>query len=337
MTIGVIGSGSWGTAQVKILTDNGHRVCWGVRNERIREHLFRRRHNPQYLSSVQFDTNLLDVRLLPDEVIRSSDIVVVAVPSAYLEDVFAGVDAAALGTKKVISAVKGMVPGRFQLLNDFLQEKFSFPLSSYVSLMGPCHAEEVASERLSYLTFSGSDLPLAEQIAGLFANSYINTVVNKDVYGGQYAAIMKNIYALGAGIAHGLEYGDNFLSVFIANCAREMGLFLQKATSLNTGLSGEDLYRLYTSSVYLGDLLVTSYSLYSRNRTFGNMIGKGYSVQSAQLEMNMIAEGYPASRAIQKLNEKVLAHLPIATAIYEILWEKKAPEEGFRSIEKELI
>jgi len=337
MVIGVIGSGSWGTAQVKILTDNGHCVCWAVRNERIRDHLFRRKHNPQYLSSVQFDPALLDVRLFPAEVIKASDVLVVAVPSAYMEGVFAGVSPDDLKGKYVVSAVKGMVPGRFQLLNDYLNEQFSFPLSSYISVMGPCHAEEVASERLSYLTFSGTDIHLAERMAALFSNSYINTVVNTDVYGGQYAAIMKNIYALGAGIAHGLEYGDNFLSVFIANCAREMGLFLRKSTTLEALPKEADLFKLYTSSVYLGDLLVTSYSLYSRNRTFGNMIGKGYSVQSAQLEMKMIAEGYPASRAILKVNEKVQASLPIATAIYEILWEKKCPAEAYRDIEKILI
>jgi glycerol-3-phosphate dehydrogenase (NAD(P)+) len=337
MTIGVIGSGSWGTAQVKILTDNGHRVCWGVRNERIREHLAKRKLNPQYLSSVQFDPKQLDVQLDPAEVIRASEVVVVAVPSAYLEEVFATVTPDDLKDKYVVSAVKGMVPGSFQLLNDYLLGHFSFPLERYISIMGPCHAEEVAAERLSYLTFSCTDRSVAERTAALFANSYINTVVNSDVYGGQYAAIMKNIYALGAGIAHGLEYGDNFLSVFIANCAREMGLFLRKATSLVTDPGEEDLFQLYTSSVYLGDLLVTSYSLYSRNRTFGNMIGKGYSVRSAQLEMNMIAEGYPASKAIQNVNEKVKSALPIATTIFQILWERKCPAEGFREIEKGLI
>ncbi len=210
--------------------------------------------------------------------------------------------------------------------------------------MGPCHAEEVAAEKLSYLTFSGIDISHAKRIADCFVTEYMNTSVNDDVIGVQFAAVLKNIYALGAGIAHGLEYGDNFLSVLIANCADEMAGFLRKAgiRNMDVGVHAED--RLthkkspnYAASVYLGDLLVTCYSLFSRNRTFGNMIGKGYSVSSAKLETDMVAEGYYASERIFSINKKVQADMPIAGAIYRILWENLSPREGFKRIEDALI
>ena len=219
------------------------------------------------------------------------------------------------------------------------------PLESYFAVLGPCHAEEVAAEKLSYLTFSGTDEKVAGDLAALFKTPYINTIVNNDILGVQYAAVLKNIYALGAGIAHGLEYGDNFLSVYIANSADEMAGFLRKVGAQHM-VVGEhqktdplthkkDIN--YAASVYLGDLLVTCYSLYSRNRTFGNMIGKGYTVQSAQLEMNMVAEGYYASKCIYNINKKIGADIPIAETIYKILWERLQAEEGFGMVEEVLV
>ncbi len=219
------------------------------------------------------------------------------------------------------------------------------PLQNYFAVLGPCHAEEVAAEKLSYLTFSGTDETVAGDLAALFKTPYINTIVNNDIVGVQYAAVLKNIYALGAGIAHGLEYGDNFLSVYIANSADEMAGFLRKVGAQHM-VVGEhqktdplthkkDIN--YAASVYLGDLLVTCYSLYSRNRTFGNMIGKGYTVQSAQLEMNMVAEGYYASKCIYNINKKIGADIPIAETIYKILWERLQAEEGFRRVEEVLV
>ena len=211
--------------------------------------------------------------------------------------------------------------------------------------MGPCHAEEVASEKLSYLTFSGIDQEVTAKIAAYFATPYLNTILNNDVYGVQFAAILKNIYALGAGIAHGLEYGDNFLSVLIANSADEMAGFLRAVgiRHIEVGIhDSEDpvTHRKnanYAASVYLGDLLVTCYSLYSRNRTFGNMVGKGYSVKSAQLEMNMVAEGHNASRCIYVINKEIKAEMPIAETIYQILWENVKPSKGFNIIEQFLV
>jgi glycerol-3-phosphate dehydrogenase (NAD(P)+) len=247
--------------------------------------------------------------------------------------------------KKIISAVKGIIPQDNSLLNDFLGKEFNVDLRDYFTIMGPCHAEEVAAEKLSYLTFSGADEETAVEIAAYFRNEYLNTVVNDDIYGVQFAAILKNIYALGAGIAHGLDYGDNFLSVLIANSADEMAGFLRNVGIHNIEVGkheGEDPVTHkrkanYAASVYLGDLLVTCYSLYSRNRTFGKMIGRGYTVRSAQVELNMVAEGYNASKSIYVINKSVKAEMPIAETVYKILWEQLSPHEGFQEIEETLV
>lgn len=343
--IGVIGNGSWATALVKILTDNGQKVNWWIRNTRSIDHIKRRRHNPNYLPSAYFDTSLLNLQNDVQTVVDASDLLVLAVPSAYIKEVLEGIAPASLQKKKILSAIKGLVPGEDVLLNDYLQRQFNVPLQNYFAVLGPCHAEEVAAEKLSYLTFSGMDEALANDIASLFKTPYINTIINNDILGVQYAAVLKNIYALGAGIAHGLEYGDNFLSVYIANSADEMACFLRKVGAQHM-VVGEhqkidplthkkDIN--YAASVYLGDLLVTCYSLYSRNRTFGNMIGKGYTVQSAQLEMNMVAEGYYASRCIYNINKKIGAEIPIAETIFTILWEKVQAAEGFGRVEEVLV
>lgn len=344
MRFGIIGSGSWGTALAKLLTDNHHHISWTVRSEQVVNQILLRRHNPNYLQTVHFDTTLLSLNADAMETIRSSEAIVIAVPSAYVTATLLGLDAQALHGKKIISAIKGMLPENSLLLNDHLKNNFQFPLEQYFTIMGPCHAEEVAAEKLSYLTFSGINEEETQEIAAYFQGANLNAVVNHDVYGVQFAAILKNIYALGAGIAHGLKYGDNFLSVLIANCADEMAGFLRQAGIANMEVGVHKMADLkkrkspnYAASVYLGDLLVTSYSLFSRNRSFGNMIGKGYSVISAQLEMNMVAEGYNASKSIFLINEKLGADIPIATAIYQILWEHLPPEEGFKMIEECLI
>lgn len=344
-SFGIIGSGSWATAQAKILTDNHHAVNWLVRSEAMADFISRRRHNPNYLSSVIFNTSLLHLSTDVSEVAAASDHIIIAVPSAFVADVLEPLSKNAFAGKKVISAVKGIIPQQNILLNDYLGKEFNVELKNYFTIMGPCHAEEVAAEKLSYLTFSGADEEYAAEIASHFKTEYLNTVVNDDVYGVQFAAILKNIYALGAGIAHGLEYGDNFLSVFIANSADEMAGFLRQVGihRIEVGVhEGEDPVTHkkranYAASVYLGDLLVTCYSLYSRNRTFGNMIGKGYSVRSAQLELNMVAEGYNASKCIYIINQNVKAEMPVAETIYKILWEQLSPAAGFKQIEETLV
>ena len=327
MQFGIIGSGSWATALAKILTDNGNTIHWWVRNNDTIGYMEKRRHNPHYLSAVYFSQSQLHLSDDIRKVVSQSDAIVIAVPSAYVENALQQLPAGALKGKKIISAVKGILPGENQLLNDYLAMHFQVALSDYFAVLGPCHAEEVASEKLSYLTFSGMDEAVTATIASHFKTEYLNTMVNNDIWGVQYAAVLKNIYALGAGIAHGLEYGDNFLSVYIANTANEMVGFLRKVSDAQHASVN------YAASVYLGDLLVTCYSLYSRNRTFGNMIGKGYSVKSAELELNMVAEGYNASKCIHKTNEQVKASMPIAATIFEILWEHLPAAEGFKKIE----
>lgn len=345
MQWGIIGSGSWATALVKLLTDNHHPIHWCVRNESIVSHLEKRHHNPNYLSSVYFNTSLLHLHTDVAEVVRKSDALLIAVPSAYAIDTLQPLSANAFDGKQVLSAIKGILPQDNLLLNDYLKKQFNLPLTDYFTVMGPCHAEEVAAEKLSYLTFSGLDAERTANIASHFSTGYLNTVTNNDVYGVQYAAVLKNIYALGAGIAHGLEYGDNFLSVLIANCADEMAGFLRKVgvQHMDVGVHEEadpvshKKSPNYAASVYLGDLLVTCYSLYSRNRTFGNMIGKGYSVKTAQLEMNMVAEGYNASKCIFQVNNSIGFQMPVAETIYKILWENVKPSAGFKHIEGILV
>lgn len=344
MRLGIIGSGSWATALAKIVTDNGHALHWCVRNDKLAQHIAHRKHNPHYLPSAALQTERIELTTDPKAVVAAADTLLLALPSAYVTETLSVLSKDDLAGKNMVSAVKGMVPGANCLLNEWLLQEFDFPLKNYFTLMGPCHAEEVANEKLSYLTFSGTDSIATAEIAAHFSSYYINTVVNEDVIGVQYAAILKNIYALGAGIAHGLEYGDNFQSVLIANCADEMAGFLQKvgikhvevgvhSPSTSQGQKAAN----YAASVYLGDLLVTCYSLYSRNRTFGNMIGKGYSVISAQLEMNMVAEGYNACKSIYSLNQEIQADMPIAETVYRILWEQLPAGKAFSKLEDHLI
>lgn len=332
--IGIIGSGSWATAIAKIVTDNGQAIHWWVRQANNIEYFKQRHHNPHYLRNAYFDVSKIEFSDNISEVVAGSDIIVIAIPSIHILASLQGLSADALKGKKVISAVKGVLPNLNVLLNEYLQQTYHLPIEQYFTLLGPSHAEEVAAEQLSYLTFSGVDEAKTTAIASYFKTEYINTVVNTDVIGVQYAGVAKNIYALGAGIVHGLEYGDNFLSVYIANTANEMKRLL-KAIMLKSGNNCDSVN--YSSSVYLGDLLVTCYSLHSRNRTFGNMIGKGYSVRAAELEMNMVAEGYNACKCIMAINQELKVELPIITAVYKILWEGADPATSFKSIEQILV
>jgi glycerol-3-phosphate dehydrogenase (NAD(P)+) len=347
MNFGIIGSGSWGTALAKILTDNKNKINWWLRSDINISSFKSRSHNPQYLRNAFFDTSLIQFSTNVEEVIQQSDCIIIVVPSAFVASALSGLSKDILKGKKIVSAVKGILPEQNVLLNEFLKTSFDVELHDYFTVLGPCHAEEVAAEKLSYLTFSGIDETTTKEIALHFKTEYLNTLHNTDIYGVQYAAILKNIYAIGSGIAHGLEYGDNFLSVLIANSADEMAGFLRKAGIQNvevgsiehhpTTHNAERRITNYAASVYLGDLLVTCYSLYSRNRTFGNMIGKGYSVQAAQLEMSMVAEGYNASKCMFLINQKVKAEMPIAETVYRILWNDLPADEGFIAIEKVLV
>lgn len=329
-TIGIIGSGSWATAIAKILTDKQIKINWWVRKAENIAFMQKKKHNPHYLHTAYFDTSLIHFTNEVQQLVEQSNIIVIALPSAYIQQSLSVLPSNAFANKQIISAVKGIIPHTFQLVHEYLHENFNIELANYFTLLGPCHAEEVAAEKLSYLTISGHDTQQTTTIAQLFKNDQINTIVNTDVVGAQYASVLKNVYAIGAGMAHGLEYGDNFLSVYIANAALEMQHFL---TTCNAYYK-QHIHPNYMHSVYLGDLLVTCYSLYSRNRTFGNMIGKGYSVQAAQLEMNMVAEGYNASKCIYQLNQSIAAKIPIATSIYNILWNKESAQQQFTQIEQ---
>jgi len=331
--IGIIGNGSWGTALAKILTDNGYVIHWWLRNEAAVEHLRTRHHNPHYLTSVSFAPGTVLPTNDLSAVLAACDTLVFAVPSAFAAEVLESVPAAAWRDKRLLSAIKGILPGSNLLLNDYLDRQFQCNPANYVAITGPCHAEEVASERLSYLTFSGLDDTLTAAAAAAFANAYINTTFNHDIWGAQFAAVLKNIYAVGAGMAHALDYGDNFLSVYITNCYREMYRFLR--THFDQ-VHPSDACPDFHTSAYLGDLLVTCYSLHSRNRTFGTMIGKGYSVRAATLEMSMVAEGYYAARGMQPVAAALGLGMPIADTVYRILWEQHPAAETFRGLEKML-
>ena len=329
--VGLIGSGSWATALAKILTDNHFRLNWWIRKGEDLRFLQLRRCNPSYLSSVRFDLKHIVLSTDAARVIADSDWVIICIPSAFVREVIDPLPRNIFGDKSVISAIKGILPGVNLLLNDYLEREFGLPLDHYFSITGPCHAEEVAAQKLTYVTFTGKNFQTARIIARRFITRYLKTVVNDDIWGAQYAAVLKNIYAIGAGICHSLGYGDNFLSVYIANCAGEMTAFIDE---VNKRQNHVNLNRNPFASAYLGDLMVTCYSQYSRNRNFGTMIGTGYSVRSAQLEMKMVAEGYYAARCIHQINETEKLPIPIAEAIYGILYEGHGAGEAFGRMEK---
>lgn len=310
---------------MKMLNDNGQPVHWWMRSAVAREHIQTHHHNPHYLSGVRFDMSSIHLEENLAQAISKGDILLIGTPSAFIEDQFSELESTVFQNKIILSAVKGILPNQSKLLNEYLEEKFQVGIERYACITGPCHAEEVAAEKLSYLTFASGDEHVSVELASLFTNSYMKTVVSNDVFGVQYAAVLKNIYALGAGIAHGLDYGDNFLSVYVTNCFSELQQFME--------IISTQMQHHYNTSAYLGDLLVTCYSMHSRNRTFGNFIGKGYSVAATKLELNMVAEGYYASKGVFEICKRLNYELPIAHTIYRILWEHQSPAEQFKRIE----
>lgn len=317
LKIGIVGSGSWATAMVKMLTDNvqAKDVLWWVRREEDRDYIITYKHNPSYLSAVEIKVDPTDIYTDAKEVIVKSDIVVLNTPAAYLKNALANVTPADLQDKIVVSAIKGIIPDENLAIGDYLVKYYDVDFNNIVVVGGPCHAEEVAQEKLSYLTFGCTDQAIASQTATLFASHYIKTILSTDTMGIEYGAILKNIYALAGGICHGLGYGDNFQAVLVSNALREMQYFVHALSPIDRDIK---------ASAYLGDLLVTAYSQFSRNRTFGTMIGKGYTVQSAQLEMNMVAEGYYASGCIQSIIHKHNLDMPICNMVYQVLYNHKA-------------
>lgn len=314
--IAVIGGGSWATALVKILTNQEHTINWWMHNEASAAHIIKYRHNPKYLQSVEFDLNRINVSTDLKEIIRPSDIIIIATPSAFLHALLSEFPKELLAGKILFSAVKGIVPEVNEIPGQYYHKYLDVPYDNIGIICGPCHAEEVALERLSYLTIAAEDEDIAEYMANRLACRYIKTTVSDDIFGTEYSAVLKNVYSIASGICSGLGYGDNFQSVLISNAIQEIENFIDEA---------HPIHRDVKSSAYLGDLLVTAYSKFSRNRTFGYMIGKGYSVKIAQLEMDMIAEGYYATKCIVEINKEYGVEMPIVEAVNNIIYERISP------------
>ncbi len=325
----VIGHGSWATALVKILTDNSRSVDWYVRNGEILEHISTHRNNPKYLRQVHFHTKRLKLHSDINSAVADAQIIILATPSAFIKEVMADLDME-LNDKFIISAIKGIVPGEYITIAEYLNQHWTVPFDNIGVLTGPCHAEEVALERQSLLTIACKSESNARDIASAFHNDYIGITTSTDIYGAEYGAVLKNIYAIAVGMCHSLGYGDNFISVLISNAAIEMEHFMNGTYPFE---------RQVLASAYLGDLLVTCYSGFSRNRTFGQLIGKGYSARVAQMEMNMVAEGYYAAACIKQVlsSKDVSIDMPIADGIYEILYENKNARKEIQKITNKFI
>ncbi|MDO5608883.1 MAG: NAD(P)-binding domain-containing protein [Capnocytophaga sp.] len=317
----IIGSGSWATALTKILTENGHAVCWYVRKEDTAEYIRKHKHNPNYLTDVTFNTDRLVLTTDLNEAVAHSDYLVLVIPSAFLAGELQSLNLPLSG-KIIFSAVKGIVPESGLIVGEHLNQKHQVPLHHIGVIAGPCHAEEVALERLSYLTIACTDTFQAKIFANSLSNNYIKTKISDDIIGTEYAAMLKNIYAIAAGMAHGLGYGDNFQSVLMSNAIREMQRYIERENHMKRNI---------TDSAYLGDLLVTGYSVFSRNRMLGNMIGKGYTLKSAFMEMNMVAEGYYAVKSAYQRNRsrQIKTKTHILNTVYDVLYEKKNVRKAF--------
>lgn len=325
--IAVIGGGSWATAIVKLLCNTQEKVHWWMRSQESVEHVLHYKHNPKYLQSVEFDLSKLSITNDLVQLVKDSDVLIIATPSAFLAETFQGIDTALFDDKIVFSAVKGIIPEFNAIPARFIHKTLGTPYERIGIICGPCHAEEVALERLSYLTIACSDVHIASAMATALACRYIKTTTSDDLFGTEISAVLKNVYALAAGICHGIGYGDNFQAVLISNAIQEIERFIDVVSPV---------HRDTKTSAYLGDLLVTAYSNFSRNRTFGFMIGKGYSVKSAQLEMNMIAEGYYATNSLMEINKKFEVDMPILTAVYRVLYGGISPVIEMKQLAEKL-
>lgn len=320
--ISVFGGGSWATAIVKMLMENMDEVGWYMRSAYISGHIERHGHNPEYLSQVAFNVKKLKLFNDINDAISYADYLIFAIPSAFLQKELDKIQIPLLN-KYVFSAIKGIVPESGLIVGEHFNKNYNVPFENIGVITGPCHAEEVAMERLSYLTIASNNKKLANKMGDFLKSDFIKTSITDDIVGTEYAAMLKNIYALAAGIAHGLGYGDNFQAVLMSNAIREMKRFTKKIWKAKRNIN---------KSAYLGDLLVTGYSVFSRNRTFGNMIGKGYTVKSAMAEMKMVAEGYYATKMAYELNEKNKEDTPIINTVYRVLYENKDPKKEFEKL-----
>lgn len=320
--IAVIGGGSWATAIVKMLCDEsagadaGEMITWWIRNQETIDYILKYKHNPRYLSSVELKLNLINLQHDIKAVVKNNDVLIMAVPAAFLAEALKDLTAEDFKGKVVFSAIKGIVPGANLIVGEYFNKQFDVLYSNIGVITGPCHAEEVALEKLSYLTVASQSAEYAQLVADRIRCRYIRATVSDDIYGTEYAAVLKNVFAIASGICHGLGYGDNFQAVLISNAIQEISRFVDAVHPIDRDIK---------STAYLGDLLVTAYSQFSRNRMFGAMVGKGYSVKMAQLEMNMVAEGYYAVKCIHEINMRYGVHMPISDAVYRVLYEKMSP------------
>ncbi|MDT8308204.1 MAG: NAD(P)H-dependent glycerol-3-phosphate dehydrogenase [Bacteroidales bacterium] len=324
MQTAVIGGGSWGTALTKLLSDNGHTIAWWVRQQSIADYISHHKKNPAYLTHAPLHTDKIEISTNLEAVLASSEIIFIAVPAAFINDVFNGTS---LHDKTVVSAVKGLIPENGALVSDYLHKKFLLHEKNIGMLSGPCHSEEVAMKKLSYVTLALNDNDNIMQIKDMLENRYLKVNISHDIKGIGLAAVLKNIYGIAAGIANGLGYGDNFRSVLIANSIREMDYVL-KAWTGN--------HRNILDSVYTGDLLVTAYSGLSRNWMLGNMIGKGQPAKSALLKLYMVAEGYYAVGPVKNIVKKLHCKTPVINAVYDIVVQNIPPENVFKILSKNI-
>ncbi|HEY4799403.1 MAG TPA: NAD(P)H-dependent glycerol-3-phosphate dehydrogenase [Bacteroidia bacterium] len=326
-SIAVIGGGSWATAIVKILCNNVEVVNWWVRNPETAAYISKYHHNPNYISSVEFEAKKIAVDSNLKSVVSKSDVLIMAVPSAFLKESLSPLGENDLKNKKIFSAIKGIVPEHNLIIAEFFNQIYKVPIENIGIIAGPSHAEEVAMEKLSYLTIASQNTESAKFLAEKLLCRYIKTTVSDDIYGTEYSAVLKNVIAIASGICHGLGYGDNFISVLISNGIQEIKRYVDAVHPITRDIK---------DSAYLGDLLVTAYSQFSRNRTFGSMIGKGYSVKSAQMEMNMIAEGYYGVKCVHEINKQYKVDMPITEAVYHVLYEKISPMVEMKILSEKL-
>ena len=325
-SIGVLGSGSWATALVKILSENTSNINWYIRNSDVIEQIKTDKKNPKYLSYVDLHLNKLRISSKIDQIIQDSDIIIIAIPSPFIESSLIS-SKKLLSNKFLVSASKGIIPESFLTISEHLNQEYNIPKKNLAIISGPSHAEEVAQEKLTYLTVGTKNSKLGKYMSELLKTKYIISTVSNDMIGIEYSSSLKNIYSIMVGIAHGLGYGDNFLSVLISHCSKEMSDFIKDVHKTN---------RKINQSAYLGDLLVTTYSSFSRNRTFGNMIGKGYSIKSAKAEMNMVVEGYYATKNAFMLSKKLSTKFLIINFCYKILFENKSASRQMKELSKNL-
>jgi len=325
--VAVLGGGSWATALAKLLLNNLPHINWYIRSEETIDYLRKHGHNPNYITDIQFDTQKISFYSSISDAIEQSDILIFAIPAPFLKESLENYHHG-FQHKFIVSAIKGIVPNENLTIAEFFNRYYQVMFRHILIITGPCHAEEIALERLSYLTIASSSETWAEHLASMLRCHYMKVKTSKDIYGVEYAAVLKNIVAIAAGIAHGLGYGDNFQAVLISNAMQEIKRFLERTYKSK---------RKVLTSPYLGDLLVTAYSQFSRNRTFGTMIGKGYSVKTANLEMRMVAEGYFAVKCIREINKNFNVKMPIMDAVYNILYDKISPALEIRLLSEKLM